>query len=231
MAPRDSRLRDTSVTRRTALLDGVRAIAAATVATSIVAHPTRAAAQDARDVSPYNALLAAEYGAIAAYTAGAGILSSPPSGDPLASAAPTVLAVAGHFLAQHQAEAAQLVATITEAGGTPVDQATIHFDIPADFSASVLNVIRLAANAERAATIAYANSVSVIADPDDARLLVSISGVHAQHFAVLSLLADGIIAATGNTMAQANDVVPAAFILSPAMGVPGLGSIPDFTYD
>src|SRR5690349_20654231 len=59
-------------------------------------------AQPARsDVETLNALLAAEYAALKAYDAGAAILQSPPAGDAADALAPTALAIAAHFRAQH----------------------------------------------------------------------------------------------------------------------------------
>src|SRR6185437_9591302 len=73
---------------------GALAAGGAALAVGALARTARAGNDD---VGTLNGLLLAEYGAIAAYSAGAGILMSPPANDALASAAPVVLAVAVHF--------------------------------------------------------------------------------------------------------------------------------------
>ncbi len=178
-----------------------------------------------------NALLSAEYAAVKAYDAGAGILSAPPSGDPLESSAPTVLAVAAHFQQQHRDHATQLAARVTADGGTPIDEATVSFTPPADFTPSVLNVIRLAANAEKDAAVTYTQVLAEVDTETQASLVASIGGVETQHFIVLSLLARGVVQATADTQAMAMALTPTAFVLSPATGVDGLTSVPDFTYE
>ncbi len=112
---------------------------------------TDAANANAAAVPLLNALLSAEWAAIATYAAGAAILSSPPSGDPLASSAPVFLAVATHFQAQHTAHAGALVSAVNALGGTAVAQSAVSFTAPTGFSATVTNVLKLAANAEKAA--------------------------------------------------------------------------------
>jgi bacterioferritin (cytochrome b1) len=178
-----------------------------------------------------NALLSAEYAAVQAYNAGAAVLMKPPPGDPLESAAPTVLAVAVHFQQQHRDHAEQLVARIMADGGTPVDESTITFTPPAGFTPSVMNVIRLAANAEKDAAVTYSQVLAEVDTATQATLVASIGGVEAQHYIVLSLVAQGVVQATPTTMAMAMQLTPTAFVLSPAAGVDGLMSVPDFTYE
>lgn len=192
-------------------------------------HEQKAHAQ-MDDVAVLNALLSAEYAAVKAYDAGAGILMDPPEGDPLATAAPTVLAVAVHFQQQHRDHAVQLAARITADGGTPVEEASVMFTPPAGFTPSVLNVIRLAANAEKDAAVAYNQVLAEVDSQMHASLIASIGGVEAQHFIVLSLVAQQVVQATEATAAMAMELTPTAFVVSPAGGVDGLSMIPDFTY-
>jgi hypothetical protein len=182
------------------------------------------------DVEILNALLSAEYAAVKAYDAGAGILMEPPAADPLADAAPTVLAVALHFQSQHRDHATELVRRITMDGGTPVDEATVTFTPPAGFTASVLNVIRLAANAEKDAAVAYNQVLAEVDSDTHASLIASIGGVEAQHFIVLSLVAQGVVQATATTGAMAIELTPTGFVVSPSAEFDGLESVPDFTY-
>lgn len=188
-----------------------------------------ARADAAEDIPTLNALLSAEYNAIQAYTAGAGVLSAPPSGDPLAAAAPTVLAVAVHFQSQHRDHANALAAVITAAGGTPVAESSVMFTPPSGFTGTVTNVIKLAANAEKAASIAYAEVQKTLTTQMNAALVAAIGANETQHFTVLSLLAEGQITATAATMAMATDVVPVAFVTA-QNSESGLESIPDFTF-
>lgn len=192
--------------------------------------PRGARAQATTDVGILNALLSAEYGAIKAYDAGAGVLSNPSASDPLAAAAPTVLAVAVHFQGHHRVHADQLRTRITAAGGTPVVESSVTFAAPAGFTGTVLNVIRLASNAEKDAAVAYTNMLSSVSSEMHAELIASIGGVESQHFIVLSLLAQGVIQATGDTRAMAMEIVPAAFVTSPGNSVPSLSNVADFTY-
>ena len=82
------------------------------------------------DIPPLNGLLAAEYGAIAAYTAGIPMLEMPATGDPLASSGFVIGAIARAWQTQHREHAAQLAATVTAIGGTPVAENSITFTAP-----------------------------------------------------------------------------------------------------
>jgi Ferritin-like domain len=218
-----------TASRRKALFRGATLVAGAGLAFATILEPTRALADDS-DASLLNALLAAEWSAIAAYTAGAGYLAAPAGTDPMVSAAPTVLAVAKHFLSQHQDHATQLGLAVTSAGGTPVAQASVTFTVPTGWTASVLNVLKLAANAEKAAAVAYTETLKQVSAATASQLVAAIGGVETQHFTILSLLVLGIAAPTAATLSMASDVVPRSFTASPAAGVAGLETVPDFTY-
>ncbi|MBI5512695.1 MAG: ferritin-like domain-containing protein [Deltaproteobacteria bacterium] len=218
--------------RREALLGGAGAMLAGLTATLAAAsRPSEAQAQGMGDVPALNALLTAEYLAIGAYNAGAGILMSPPMGDPLASIAPVALQVAAHFRQQHQDHAARLVTLIQAAQGTPVSQAAAVFSPPGPpFTGTVLNVIRLAANKEKAAAVAYTKTHASISQQSAAEVIAAIGGVETQHFIVLYLLARGVVIPGMALGMNANDLVPRSFVAEVGAGTMGLDSVMDFTY-
>jgi hypothetical protein len=209
------------------VLKGATALSAGVALVSVL-KPGTAHAQPMQDLTLLNALLAAEYGAIAAYTAGAGILMAPPSGDPQASVAPAALAVAVHFQSQHREHAVKLAGLITAGGGTPVAESSVMFTPPMGFRAGVLNVIRLACNAEKGAAIAYADTLKSLSSQASAEVVAAIGGVETQHFIVLYLLATGIVSPAPGVMPA--DVVPQAFTSRLGSGTMGLQDVPDFTY-
>jgi hypothetical protein len=209
-------------------LSAIGALAAGGAALALATFARNAAAGD--DVTTLNTLLTAEYDAIDAYGAGAGILMSPPANDPLASAAPVVLAVALHFQSQHQDHAKLLASTIQAQAGTPVDPSSGKFSAPAGFTGSVLDVVRLASNAEKAAAIAYNDAVKAVSSAANAQLLAAIGGNEAQHFILLSLVAQGVAGPTMTTKSDAADFVPEAFVAAVGTGTTGLEAIPDFSF-
>jgi len=218
-----------SASRRDALVRGVALAAGAGVVVATLLK-SKVARADTGDATLLNALLSAEWAAIAAYTAGGQYLASPSNSDPMASSAPTVLAVAQHFAQQHQDHATQLSAAVSAAGGTPVAQSSVTFTPPQGWTASVLNVLKLAANAEKAASIAYTDTLKQISAATAAQLIASIGGDETQHFTILSLIILGVAAPTADTLSMATDVVPRSFTASPAAGAEGLETVPDFTY-
>jgi hypothetical protein len=179
---------------------------------------------DAPDVMALNALLTAEYAAVKAYDAGAAILMAPPAMDPLAGIAPVALAVAGRFQQQHRDHAEVLAETITAARGTPVDEASVMFTPPAGFSSGVLNVLKLACNAEKAASIAYNNTVQVLTQHSNRVLASAIEGDETQHFIVLYAILKGV-AAPGPMVMMVDKVVPTSFVTTIA-DKPGLETVP-----
>ena len=197
------------------------------------AGPGDASANDGGNdaaIAVLNTLLAAEWAAVAAYKAGAAILQAPPNGDPLASSAPVFLAVATHFSAQHQAHAGALGAAIVQLGGTPVDQSSVTFTAPPGFTPSVTNVLKLAANAEKAASIAYNGTVPQLPPSNELRFLAgSILGDETQHFVLLYSLLKGVAAAGPNVSTGANQIAPTDFVSTVGSDM-GLQSVADFTY-
>jgi hypothetical protein len=178
---------------------------------------------DSPDVAALNALLSAEYAAVKAYDAGAAILMTPPAMDPLADLAPIALAAALRFQSQHRDHAEVLAEAVTVARGTPIDEATVTFTPPAGFSPSVLNVLKLACNAEKGASIAYNQTVMALRGANHRVLAAAIEGDETQHFIVLYALLKGV-AAPGPNIAMVERIVPTSFVTT-VSGEPGLETV------
>lgn len=158
-----------------------------------------------------NALLTAEYGAIAAYTAGAGIIADDDA-TPQATR-DVVTAVAVHFQDQHKDHAAALKAMIEDNGGTAAED-TMMANIPDSFDEpTTAGVMKLAADKEKHAAIAYANVMKTISTQAAAKLVASIGAVETQHYVVLELLISGLIQANDMTAMNPALIVPASFVL------------------
>lgn len=183
------------------------------------------------DIPPLNNLLAAEYGAIAAYTAGIPILEMPPTGDPLAANGPALGVIARAWQAQHREHAAQLAATVTSIGGTPVAESSITFTAPMGFTPSVRNVMVLACNAEKAASIAYNQAVKTMSSASSRYIAGNIEGAETQHFVILYTLLKQVVAPNpASLISMINEIAPKAFVASVGTATNGLSSIADFTY-
>lgn len=164
------------------------------------------------DNDTLNALLAAEYDAIATYTAGAGIIATD-TATPEATRT-VVTDVAVHFQSQHMQHAAALKKMIEDNDGTPVDDSgtpTLPDSFPAE--ATTTDVIKLAADKEKQAAFTYAQVMASISTQTAAKLVASIGAIETQHFVVLYLLAEGLIEANDGTAMNPTLVVPAAFVL------------------
>ncbi len=214
---------NTEATRR-----GVVAMAASGLALALAMTARTSRAAPPGDLDALNALLQAELNGIATYDAGGGVLAKIDAAAPNAAIAPTVLAVALHFQAQHKDHAKALRAMITSLGGTPLTHGEAQ--IPTGFKPSVLNVVRLAANAEKAAAIAYTEALKGMTTGTAAALAASIGGVETQHFAVLHALAHGLVQGTMTTKDNAADLVPAAFVIAGDTGDKSLEGVAAFTY-
>jgi rubrerythrin len=205
--------------RREALVHAARAAAALGLAVSLTAAARKAEAKvepmpdPAKDNETLNALLAAEYDAVATYTAGAGIIAAD-TGTPEATRK-VVTDVAVHFQDQHKQHAAALKKLIMDTGGTPVADSGMA-KLPASFPATTAKtpeVIKLAADKEKQAAYTYANVMKTVSTQTAAKLVASIGAIETQHFVVLYLLVEGLIQANANTAAMPTLVVPAAFVL------------------
>lgn len=161
------------------------------------------------DIANLNALLSAEYKAIDAYTQGAGVLTADTS-----DLGKLVLAVAVEFQSDHRAHAVLLAKTITDLGGTPVTEAANKFTLPTGFKASTPNVMKLAANAERAAAVAYNQVLKGLTSKTNRFIAAAIEGDETQHYVVLVALIEGLVMPTANLTptTNADKVVPQPFV-------------------
>jgi rubrerythrin len=184
-----------------------------------------------KDNDTLNALLNAEWDAIATYTTGAGIIDgdTTDSSDAAVKTRALVKKVALHFQSQHQDHANALKKLIQDNGGTPAEQTTVP-QIPGSFpktGATTADVIKLGADKEKAAAYTYADVVKTLSTQAAAKLAASIGGVETQHFVVLYLLAEQLIAPTASTDMNAALVVPASFILDAGVdGTAHLDNLP-----
>jgi hypothetical protein len=169
-----------------------------------------------------NALLTAEYDAIATYTAGATLIAA----DAVTPAATRDLVthVAVHFQSQHKDHASALKKLIEANAGTAVADSG-HATLPTSFpagTAGTTEVMKLAADKEKRAAVAYAAVVQQISTQTAAKLVASIGAVETQHFVVLYLLVEGLIATNESTAMNPTLVVPASFVLNGAAGTTSL---------
>lgn len=219
---------DQSLSRR-ALLGGV-ALTGSALALEACGDDAGPAAPNP-DIIPLNNLLAAEYGAIAAYTAGIPILEMPPMGDALAANGPALSVIATAWRSQHREHAAQLVAAITAIGGTPVAESSVMFTAPTGFTPGVRNVMVLACNAEKAAAIAYNQAVKSMNSPSSRYLAGNIEGAETQHFVILYTLLKQVVAPNAAALiTMINEIAPKSFVVSAGSMTNGLSAIADFTY-
>jgi|CXWL01.1.fsa_nt_gi bacterioferritin (cytochrome b1) len=210
---------------------GAAALAACGPATMVNPPDGGTVVDNTSDITNLNALLSAEYAVLDAYTQGAGVLTDQKNNGATQAdkdLAALVLAVAGEFINDHTAHAALLSSTITTLGGTPVEKATFHFTLPTGFKASTVNVMKLAANEERRAAVAYNGVIKALKQSGNRFIAAAIEGDETQHFTVLRALIEGLAVPTSALTPTTNTdkVVPAAFV-STTMGGPGLQSLPD----
>lgn len=169
------------------------------------------------DIGPLNALLAAEYNAITAYSAGAGLIGEAKAVDPLYPLREVITDIAVGIQTQHKLHAAALASAIEELDGTPIKQADVasKFKPPADLALNptISNVLKFAASAERGATVAYNQVLAGLEDAKLRFLASSIEGDESQHFIVLTALVLGLAAPGANLDATtAATVFPEAFV-------------------
>jgi len=169
------------------------------------------------DIVPLNALLSAEYNAITAYSAGAGLIGGALTTDPLYPLRAVITDIAVSIQSQHKLHAAALVDAIGELNGTPVKEADVaaKFKAPAALIAnpSISNVLKFAAGAERGAGVAYNQVLAGMEDAQLRFLASSIEGDETQHFIVLAALVLGLASPGANlSEATAVKVFPEAFV-------------------
>lgn len=218
------------LSRRQVLVRAAATAASLGLAVAMSTASRRAQAQENPEPDPeadntvLNALLTAEYDAIATYTAGAGIIADDEATPEATRALVTNVAV--HFQSQHKEHAAALKAMIEENGGEPVADSMMAA-IPDSFDdPTTVGVMKLAADKEKQAAVAYANVMKSISTKTAAKLVASIGAIETQHFVVLYLLVEGLIAANMMTAMSPTLVVPAAFVLD--VGGEGTQSLEDF---
>lgn len=185
------------------------------------------------DITPLNALLVAEYTAIATYMAGINILNAPPAGDPLIAQSGALAAIATQWMAQHTAHSVALKNAVMAIGGTPALQAGITFTPPAGVTLSITNVLKIAANAEKGAAIAYNNTVATLSSAGNRFLAATIEGDETQHFVVLYSLLKGLAAPTTALASMGTSgIVPKTFVSTPTGGdmTTSLEGLANFTY-
>lgn len=169
------------------------------------------------DIAPLNSLLTAEYLALTAYAAGAGLIGDAPEDDPLFALKDVIISVATSFINDHTLHAQALAEAIEELGGTPVDQEEVAdtFEPPDTLVANptIRNVLKFAASAERGAAVAYNQVVGGLEAAKYRFLAGAIAGDETQHFLVLAALVTGLAGPGENLDAESGDqLVPAAFV-------------------
>ena len=169
------------------------------------------------DIVPLNALLSAEYNAITAYSAGAGLIGAAKTTDPLYALRAVITDIAVSIQSQHKLHAAALVDAIEVLDGTAVKEADVaaKFKAPAALVANptISNVLKFAASAERGASVAYNQVLAGMEDAQLRFLASSIEGDESQHFIVLAALVLGL-ASPGPNLSEATavKVFPEAFV-------------------
>lgn len=193
---------------RRSLLKGAATAAAALAVTEACSTPSGTPdAGDAADLDALNALAAAEYKAIDAYRQGAAVLQNDSS-----ALGQLALAVAVEFQKDHNEHVALLVQLVAKLGGTPVRSTDNTFTLPEGFVASTMNVLKLAANEERRAAIAYNQVLKGLTSKRHRFVAAAIQGDESAHYAVLVALIEGLAVPTSAlTTAVADQVVPAAW--------------------
>lgn len=210
------KIRDMS--RREMLLRAAITAASLNIATALTTVARDARADDdetdpAADNEHLNAALAAEYDAIATYAAGATIIAADAS-TPKATR-DAVAGLGAHFQAQHVEHAAALDKFIKMNAGVPIADPGAP-NLPASFPAATAktsDVMKLAADKEKHAAVAYASALAKVGAATAAELLASIGAVETQHFVLLYAFAEGLIAPNDVTLKNVALLSPASFVL------------------
>ncbi|HYQ43330.1 MAG TPA: ferritin-like domain-containing protein [Polyangiaceae bacterium] len=219
------------LSRRQMLLRAAAAATALGLAVSINVASRKAEAKINPSPDPeadntiLNTLLTGEYDAVATYTAGASLIALD-TGTAQATR-DVVTSVALHFQDQHKQHASALEKLITDNGGTPATDTKVA-KLPTSFpaAATTTDVMKLAADKEKHAAIAYAQVMQNLSTQVAAKLVASIGGVETQHFVVLYLLIEGLISTNDSTKMNPSLIVPAAFVLN--TGVTGNTNLENF---
>jgi len=212
--------------RREAVLEVVAGLGAG--ALLLAGRAARADTND--DAAVLKALIKAERNAIKTYEAGAGVIDAATAADPMFAYQGVVKAIALHFRAQHVDHEAKLVKYLTDQGGTD-DVGVGTAQIPTGFVANIKNVIDLASNAEKAASIAYTDVQKSIASTDNAALAAAIGADETQHWVVLQLVARGLVVPPDSvknmTAAQLEPIAAKFAPRSFAIAIDGIAGLDD----
>jgi hypothetical protein len=161
-----------------------------------------------------NSLLRATFDAIATYGRGLTIFSADASTSVAARMAYSELALA--FQDHHKQHASALKLRIESTLGSALENPGTS-ELPGSFplAPKTADFIRLAADKERLGAIQCAAAIEQLTQASAARLVASLGAVRAQHFAVLYLLAEGLLQTNASTGASAKLIVPTAFAVDP----------------
>ena len=178
------------LSRRDALGGGAAAVLAGVGAALAVTTVGREANAQVADAAKLNTLLRAEYDAILTYGVAEGYLMNPDMTDSDRGAAAIVREVCTYFKSHHTQHAERLATLVMSLGGTPVGRGEVLTPtLPMPFRATVMNLIKLAANKEKKAAIEYVKTLQSISSATAAELVAAIGGVETQHFVMLYLVA------------------------------------------
>jgi hypothetical protein len=182
------------------------------------------------DSVPLNALLATAYELATAYGACGVLIQGAPSTDPFADVAPVLRDTTVSFQAHHKAHAQELTAAIINLRGKPIteQEVTGKFKAPDALrtNPTISNVLKYAAQRERAAVIACNRTIGQLEASYYRYLVSAIEGVQAQHFTLwLSLLQGLAKAGPQFDPSKASKVVPTAFVRV-VEKQPGLDTVP-----
>ena len=169
-------------------------------------------AQSIEDVPGLNTLLLAEYELIRAYETVAPSLDAPDMTDPRRAIGPAVALLVRAWLDHHRAHADALSAMIRDAQREPVSAASVIFQPPPGFRLTVLNILRLVVNREKAAAITYVRASASLRDSSSVRLAAAIGGVESQHFVVTFLMTRGVLDFGAMAATMPSEIVPRAFL-------------------
>ena len=182
------------------------------------------------DIAQLNGLLDVELRLLATCDAARSDIRQASNADPQAAFGLVLDTVLAQWLTHHRAHAAALGAAVSALGGTPRMVATTQYAPPPGYTASINDALRLVANAERAAAVAYNEGVERLRAATSRALVANIEADETQHFATLYALLQGALAPgmaliTGGV----TDIVPAAFVTAVG-GASSLQMVPDLPY-
>lgn len=193
------------------------------------------------DATPLNDMLRAEYQVVANLNESIAVFASMSSNAQAAVLAGLTRA----WQSQHREHAAALAAEVTAARGTPVPEAMVTFAMPAGYTRTLANAMRLACNSFKAAALAGTTAVRLLTIPRLRFLAGATLGNDTQHFIAFYSLLLGLAEVDGaavvvNGVADlvlvpfVSNVTPAPTGTNPTTMMPftgrGLQGVMDFAY-